>query len=324
MMQFANKHQFKANEQAASVIIPRKIHRTGAFALEPAQDVLVEFAGAVVAHFFEALVHGSGFDDDGDVAARLYRDFELGHFDTEDIHGEFIHADAVVDFVWIPVFQLDDELDLLFIANGADAEEVGYIDNSEAADFHVVADDFVCALPHEQRAIETADFDDIVSDKPVPPLDKCERCLALAYAGFAQKQNTNAKYLDQNAMHDNFRSKYIVQNPDDTNRKFHRTQRSNKHGAACCVRGFCKVCSWLNIVGKNTAGHLIRKQLCVYRPIDSIGFDFIDVGAFAPAENLQPFPCEGIVKACKRQTRPIEIWHTDLAGQPGSSCDTAQ
>ena len=217
MMQFANKHQFKAKEQTASVIIPRKIHRTGAFALEPAQDVLVEFAGAVVAHFFEALVHGSGFDDDGDVAARLYRDFELGHFDAEDIDGEFVHADTVVDFVGVPVFELDDELDLLFVANGADAEEVGYIDNAEAADFHVVADDFVRALSHEQRAIETADFDDIVSDKPVPPFDKRERCLALAYAGFAQKQNAYAENLDQDAMHDDFGSKDIVQNPDDAN-----------------------------------------------------------------------------------------------------------
>ena len=82
--------------------------------------------------------------------------------------------------------------------------------------------------------------------------------------------------------------------------------------------------SRLDVVGKNAAWYLIRKQLCIDRLVNDISFNFVDIGAFAPAEDLQALPCEGIVKACKCKTWPIEVRYGDLAGQASPSRDTTQ
>ena len=97
----------------------------------------------------------------------LHGYLELGDPHAEDLGRELLGADAVVHLVGVPFLEAADELDLLLVPDRADAEEVGDVDDAQAADLHVVADHLVGALAHEDRAVDAADVHDVVGDEPV-------------------------------------------------------------------------------------------------------------------------------------------------------------
>src|SRR4030042_1040060 len=68
----------------------------GALGLQPLHHIAGELLGRVVAHLLQPLVHGRGFDQDGDIAAGLDRDDQMGHLHPENVDEVLLGAGAVV------------------------------------------------------------------------------------------------------------------------------------------------------------------------------------------------------------------------------------
>jgi hypothetical protein len=117
---------------------------------------------------------------------------------AKDVHRLLLEAQPVVLRPRRPLDQLDDELDLLPVAHRRHAEEVLDVEDSEAADLHVVLEHLVpvaihVALPPEQ-------IDDVVRHQAVPTHHQIEGDLALADPRLAQQQHADAEHVDQHAV----------------------------------------------------------------------------------------------------------------------------
>ena len=94
---------------------------------------------------------------------------------------QLLDAEPVVLLLFVPLDELDDELDLLGVAHRRDTEQVLDVDDAEAANLHVVLDDLgAAAVDHVGRPL--ADLDDVVGDEAMAAQHQVERRLALADA----------------------------------------------------------------------------------------------------------------------------------------------
>ena len=74
-----------------------------------------------------------------------------------------LKAEAVVLFVFVPLFELDDKVNVLRVTDTRDTEQSFDVDDSDAAQFDEVLRDVRCGA--DQRLLgDTADFDDIIRD----------------------------------------------------------------------------------------------------------------------------------------------------------------
>ena len=169
-----------------------------------------QLVGGVVAHFLLAVVHRRNFNDDGKVTTGLYRDRHHRHLDAENLRVFAVHAHAVVDLRRIPDLQIDAHVDFLLQLNGAHTENATGVDDADAAQLDEVAD-VLRGLTDERFAGYAANFHRIVRDETVAALDKLDGRLALADAAVADKQNTFAVNLHQNAVACDARRKLDVQ-----------------------------------------------------------------------------------------------------------------
>ena len=110
----------------------------------------------------------------------------------------------------VPLDELEDDLDLLPLADRRDAEEVLDVDDPEPADLHVVLDDLGArAVDRVGRA--SLHVDDVVGDEPVAAHDEVERNLALADAGLAEEQDADAEHVEQHAVHRGLRGEDVLE-----------------------------------------------------------------------------------------------------------------
>ncbi len=210
---------------------------------------------------------------------------------------DILGPDPVVDLVGIPFLELHDELDLLAVPDGADAEQMRHIDDSQPPDLHVVTDDLACSGSQEDVPAHAADLHRIVRHEPVAPLDQLEGRLALADAAVSHDQDADPEHLDQNTpcivccgakMFESARSSRAekselvqVRLEDRTARTPRRIPRSSWCG--------CRL--WV----KMHAGDLVAEELA-----DRLGLSFlvqlVQVGVFSPAEELDPLEGEIVVE----------------------------
>ncbi|VBB38953.1 hypothetical protein TRIP_E160177 [uncultured Spirochaetota bacterium] len=299
-----------------SVIVPGKIKGAGILALKPAHDVLVEFLRGMIPHFFKPLVHGGGFDDDGYIASRFYRNLQHGNLHSQNIRGELVHADPVVDLVGVPVLQLANQLNLLFIPYRAHSVQMGDIDDAQTADFHVVTDNLIGALAHQNRTIDAADLHHIVRHQAVTPLDQLQGGLALAHPRIADQEDSDAENLDQHAMNGGFRSENIRENAQHPAGEFVGIETRHQHRAAGFFGGLGKTDGRPERAGEYATGDIVGKK-GFHRAVGALGVEFGQIGAFAPAENLKPIPGEGLVEARQGETRSVQVGNGYLPAQAG-------
>ena len=99
-----------------------------------------ELAGRVAAGHLEEVIARGDLEDDGHVAARLHGDLEHGQAHAEQIEAEVVEAEPVELPIALPGAELDDELDDLLLADGGGAEELAHVDDADAAELEVVAE----------------------------------------------------------------------------------------------------------------------------------------------------------------------------------------
>ena len=87
-----------------------------------------------------------------------------------------LQAETVIFLVLIPLLQLNNNVNVLRIANTGNTEQSLYIDDSDSPELDKVLGDIRCRA-HQGFLGNLADFHNIIADKAVSSFDQLQRCL---------------------------------------------------------------------------------------------------------------------------------------------------
>ena len=161
--------------------------------------LLDELKRRIVAHLALTVVHGGNLQDHGQVTAGGDGDGVGGDLHAQDVHILGLRADAVVGLPGIPVDDVHHQVDLIFQLDGAHAEELGHIQETDATKLHIV-------LEHGQGPANQAgagdllDLHAVVGDEAVAAFEELDGGLALADAAFAHDEHALAVDLHEDAV----------------------------------------------------------------------------------------------------------------------------
>src|SRR5208283_2604740 len=152
----------------------------------------------------------------------------------------------------------------------------------------------VRSLAHEDGAVDATDVHDVVGHQAVAALDQLEGRLALAYAGVARQQDSDAVHFDEHAVDGGLWREDVGKHAYDSAREFAGREVSLEDRAITGFGRRKKSLSGREIVRKDAAWHRIGEQLLeIVRPVRLI--EHLEVGVLAASEDLQAIPCEGVV-----------------------------
>src|SRR5260370_13336109 len=143
--------------------------------------------------------HRDDFADHGEILSGIQGNRHERQGDVEQLGLLLVETGAIVFARVIPIFEFHYDLDALLLPDGANAEQRVDVDQSNAADLHIVPRDL---LPAADEHIVTApgDVHDVVGDEAVPPLHQVEHAFALADPGAAAKQQADAAHAGAGAL----------------------------------------------------------------------------------------------------------------------------
>src|SRR5215208_7658635 len=130
-------------------------------------------------------------DERREVAARAHGQDEVRDGDAEDVHRPLFEAEPVDLGRVHPALEPDVQPQLLRAADGRDAEQLADVEDAEAANLHVLAQQIGRAA-HEQAGPAAPYLDGVVGDQLVAAHDEVERALGFADAGLALDEHAEA------------------------------------------------------------------------------------------------------------------------------------
>ena len=145
------------------------------------------------------MVTGGDLDEDSKIAPRTDGDGQFWNLESQNGLLAVLAADAVVFLILAPRLELHDKLDRLFSHDCARTVHVLDVDDSDAAQFHEIAD--ALGRRADELVFNALDEYGVVRDETVSALDEFHSRLALSDAAVAREQNPRTEYIHENAMH---------------------------------------------------------------------------------------------------------------------------
>ena len=128
---------------------------------------------------FQFLVDDGDLDNRADVPPRFDGDRVTWQIDTQDLSGFSFDAQSLVVFVGIPVFKVNDHVQLFRVSDRSGTVHAADIDDSDPPDFHVIGDRGM-TFADQLRQLASPDQDQVIGDECVSPLDQFECTLAFS------------------------------------------------------------------------------------------------------------------------------------------------
>src|SRR5215831_15642706 len=235
--------------------ICRHVQRSTRLAHQP----LVESLRRVDAAVPEEMVHRDDFRDNRDVLARIERHANLGQLDVENRRGFGVQACAIDRGIVMPLLPLDDDLDALLLAHGANAEDRRDVDETDATNFHVMALQLV-AFPDEDVAAAPACDHQIVGDEAVAPLDEIEHAFRFADAAAPDEQQSDAEDVRQRSVKIRRRRELILEPELDPGIELVRLEAAGDDGDARGGRDVDQILTGPLALRDEDAGNGIREK----------------------------------------------------------------
>ena len=139
----------------------------------------------------------------------------VAHYLISQIFGvTFFQSQSVVLFIFIPVFQADDQIDRLRIFYGRCTEQSLDIHDADTTQFNEVLCDIRCGT-HQRIIADLAEFYHIIGYQTMSSLDQLQSRLGLTDAALAGDQDTLAVDIHQYAVYGDTGSQLDIQPADD-------------------------------------------------------------------------------------------------------------
>ena len=285
-------------------------------------DLLGEFLGGVVAGAALAVVHGGHLQDHGKIPARGDGDGVQGELDAQQLIEMLLQAQPVHAglLAGVPGGDVHHQVDGGGVLDGTGAEELGHVDDADAPQLDVIADQGR-GTAHQGGGADPLDFHGIVGDEPVATLDQLHGGLALANAALAGQQHALAVNLHQNAVAGDPGSQLPGQVGDDGG-------DDGAGGAGPAEDGDVVLLGHLQAFGAgdqapgcNEGGDLVAEEPVIdHQPLG--GIHLVEIARLHIADDLQAHGLEMVEISGDLQARTGHIRHGDLdlvviRGTPG-------
>jgi hypothetical protein len=263
-----------------------------------------------VAAELQHLVAGDDLDQRGDVAPGPERDPGQWDIHAEDRPHLRLGAEAVVVLL-LRLAELDDDLDLLVVADRGDAEQVRDVEDPEAADLHVVLMHLEGRAPHRVGRAHR-DLDDVVGDQAVALEDQVERGLALADAAAADQQQADAQHVDQHAVDGGARRQQVLELPRQARDEDRAHERAAQHRHAVAARDVHQEVRRVEAAGDRQTAQRLAAERLEARPrlLRRAAEQVVDLGE---AEHLDPVGEDVLDEAGQREAGLLDPHTRDLA-----------
>src|SRR6266550_7090731 len=127
------------------------------------------------------MIERNHFRDNRNIFSGIQRHSHEGDFDVEDRGGKSIETRSIDHCVLIPFLELYDNFDSFLLADRANSKDGWNVDESDAANLHVVALQLVTA-PDQHIVPATNRDDNIVGNETMSELDEIEHTLCFSYS----------------------------------------------------------------------------------------------------------------------------------------------
>src|ERR1700682_3467260 len=164
----------------------------GSGSLHPLDESVIERFGGVDTRVPQEVVEGNDLGDDGDVlpGVQEYRDLRKLHLEHRG--GLYVEAGSLHDGILVPLFELHDDLDALLLADGADTKDSRNVDQTDAANLHVMPLHLV-ATSDQHIVAALADDHQIIRNQPVSPLDEVENAFRFSNSAHAREKKADSE-----------------------------------------------------------------------------------------------------------------------------------
>ena len=101
----------------------------------------VQLLSCIVTHLLLSMIDCRSFTDNCKVTSRTNRQGMAYNFIAKELCIFLLQAKAVIFIIFLPIFQLDDKVDLLFFLYTLNTKQSLYIDNTDTSQFDKVSGD---------------------------------------------------------------------------------------------------------------------------------------------------------------------------------------
>jgi hypothetical protein len=158
----------------------------------------------------QELVTRSHFEDAPHVPAGSNRYDEITDGGAENRVIAVFEPETVVLVFFVPLDEVNHEIDALSFAHAGDAEELFDVEDAEAADLDMVPEKIGRLSEDHSRRSPVASHD-VVGNESVVTHHELERTLAFSDAALAEKQDADTEYVDENAVELRVRREPVVE-----------------------------------------------------------------------------------------------------------------
>ncbi len=262
------------------------------------------------------MVERDHFRYDRDVFPGIQRHRDERNLNVEH-RGVLVVESGPFDYcVLVPFLEINNDLDPLLLTNRANAEDVRYIDEANAANLHVVALKLVPASDDDVVASPRRD-NEIIRDESVAPFDQVENALGFTDAALASEEKANAKYICQRSMQRRGLGEFGFDYRLNASVKLCRLEGGSKHRYFCCGRRLLQFDGWVLILrDDDNRDREPEKHLSDFLAL--FGRQRVEIRDFSLAENLYPLGDEpaDIPGQCEAGAGEIGVGYDPVEANP--------
>ena len=194
----------------------------------------------------------------------------------------------------------------------ANAVDVPDVDDANAAQLHIVADDLRRGTDQHVFTDEL-DLHRVVGNQTVTALNEFEGCLALADAAVAHQKDAFPVDVDQDAVSGKPGSEIIMEQEDHSGLKIGCVGRGIENVAVVLLRHFEAFRERLTLVADdergNVIGHEAVKGLQPFLVVERV-----EIGRLNHTDHLHAFGIEVVVESGQLHRGPVDVGHGQNSG----------
>ena len=171
----------------------------------------------------------------------------------------FVQSQTVVEFILLPAFEIDDQVNLRLQLNRTHAEQLLHINDTDTAQLNIVANQFGCFADKLIR--HTANFHRVIRHQTMAALDQLNGSFTLTNTTLARDENTFTVDIEQNTVARDTRCEGLREESNHIGGKVHRGFLGMQNGTLILPRHIQTLREDIQIAGNDQRRNPIGKEI---------------------------------------------------------------
>ena len=216
-----------------------------------------------------------------------------------------LQTKSVVFFLSAPVFQSNDQIDILCFSYALYTEHRLYIHDSDTTQLDKMSCDIRCRT-NQCIVTDFADLNHIIRHKTMSTLDQFKSCFALTDSTFSHDQNSDTIYVNKHSMNGNARSKFYIKPTDQFSHKGGCLLTCTEYRNIIFLSNLNEAFIRLKFIAENNTWYFMFQKFLIN--LNSfLVFQSLQIGTLYIPYNLYTIQIKMIEKSCQLKCRSVHI-----------------